>query len=58
MFSARQAFRRVRLIDEQATTDLLSKKDGLELAQAFDRIQSRSVRRQVVDFVRQLANDY
>jgi transcriptional regulator with XRE-family HTH domain len=44
--------------DKQATTDLLSKKDGLELAQAFDRIQSRSVRRQVVDFVRQLANGY
>jgi transcriptional regulator with XRE-family HTH domain len=43
---------------DQSVTDLLSKRDGLALAQAFDRIQNRLVRRHVVDLVEQLANVY
>jgi transcriptional regulator with XRE-family HTH domain len=42
----------------QSATELLSRKDSLELAQAFDKIRNRRVRRQVVEFVEQLAKSY
>lgn len=40
------------------TTDLLSSKDGLAVARAFDRIRSRIVRRHVIDLIGQLADSY
>jgi len=43
---------------EPQTTELLSRKDSLALAQAFGKIRSRSVRRHVVDLVEQLAGNY
>jgi transcriptional regulator with XRE-family HTH domain len=42
----------------KSTTDLLSKKDNLALAEAFDKIRSRKIRRYVVDLVEQLAVNY
>jgi transcriptional regulator with XRE-family HTH domain len=44
--------------DGSETTELLSKKDSLALAQAFDKIRSRTIRNYVVDFVEQLASRY
>jgi transcriptional regulator with XRE-family HTH domain len=42
----------------QSATELLSRKDSIELAQAFDKIRNRRVRRHVVEFVEQLAKGY
>jgi transcriptional regulator with XRE-family HTH domain len=42
----------------QSATELLSRKDNLELTQAFDKIRDRRIRRHVVEFVEQLAKSY
>ena len=44
--------------DAPETTELLANKDGLALARAFDKIRSRSVRRNLVELAERLATDY
>jgi transcriptional regulator with XRE-family HTH domain len=44
--------------DTSETTDLLSNKYNLALARAFNKIRSRSVRRNVLDFVEGLAESH
>ena len=44
--------------DAPETTALLANKDGLALARAFDKIRSRSVRRNLVELAERLATEY